>query len=544
MAFWNFKVSTANQKQKRKPLPYANMSTRTRAKPSASSNSTGAEPLIKKRIGPMEVKKPQPSANTMKASVNAPLTKPTTASSKKVASTPPSTKPASGGKIADFHNAKPSTPSKIANVNDSRAEVAKKQETSWSYTVEPFQCYLPSLRKYEKNYPSIDNRARNAPKSEEKSIEHLAKYLTEPYTTVEEKARSIYVWITENIQYDVEGLRTGINTSYTAESSWKSKKAVCSGYSDLFAKFCSYCDVPCETINGYAKGASYVVGKPIKETNHAWTAVKLETGQYRLIESTWGSGSVNGPTFTKRFSDRYFFMSPYEFICAHFPSDPKWQLLDTPVTKTEFEEHVRITDMGYEQGLRTVTHHKGCYLLKETNESEIIFNAKPGTNWLFNLKEKNGSSPLWECANPSYNDDRSVATLRFYLPKKDVDYELLVFLGAKEPAWGCSYIFKANNEAKMNLSGFPLKYESFHKMKVQLKSPTVGKLQAGSEVTFSLEIPQKVQVMLAGNCLTQAMFKPNGYNYELKCKMPSTADKLTVFAGQGSLQGILQYTVE
>lgn len=64
------------------------------------------------------------------------------------------------------------------------------------------------ISKLNYNYELIDQYVlkENPPASVKKSVKELATFLTAPSTNDREKARAIYRWITENINYDVEGL--------------------------------------------------------------------------------------------------------------------------------------------------------------------------------------------------------------------------------------------------------------------------------------------------------------------------------------------------
>ena len=59
------------------------------------------------------------------------------------------------------------------------------------------------------SYEEIDRHALNAPSSVEASVESLAAYLIEPATNDREKARAIFRWICENIDYNVDGFFKG-----------------------------------------------------------------------------------------------------------------------------------------------------------------------------------------------------------------------------------------------------------------------------------------------------------------------------------------------
>jgi transglutaminase-like putative cysteine protease len=84
------------------------------------------------------------------------------------------------------------------------------------------------------DYEEIDMHALNTPEDKKKSIESLASYLTEPARNDREKARAIYRWVAENIDYDVQGLLHGSYGDTSPGGVLRSGKSVCSGYSGLF----------------------------------------------------------------------------------------------------------------------------------------------------------------------------------------------------------------------------------------------------------------------------------------------------------------------
>jgi hypothetical protein len=60
-------------------------------------------------------------------------------------------------------------------------------------------------------------------------------------------------------------------------------------------------------------------------------------GEWRLIDPTWGAGVINGRAFEPRFTWEYFLVPPEELILSHFPQDMQWQLVEVPLTRTDFE---------------------------------------------------------------------------------------------------------------------------------------------------------------------------------------------------------------
>ncbi len=186
------------------------------------------------------------------------------------------------------------------------------------------------------DFQTIDEHARKAPASVTGSIEKLAAYLVKPAANDTEKARSFYVWIAENISYDVQAFLRGVLKQYTPEEVLEKRKAVCQGYSGLFKALCDEAGIKCELIPGYSKGYGYVSKKAFTNSDHAWNAVYLNN-KWHLLDVTWGAGGINEKQkFVKEFKDDYFLTNPSVFVVKHMPLDPMWQLLDCPVTIQDF----------------------------------------------------------------------------------------------------------------------------------------------------------------------------------------------------------------
>lgn len=67
-------------------------------------------------------------------------------------------------------------------------------------------------------------------------------------------------------------------------------------------------------------------GEPIppKSSNHAWNAVKIDNGEWKLIDPCWGAGHVEGAgrPYQRSFNPTKFTETNEEFGLSHFPSDP------------------------------------------------------------------------------------------------------------------------------------------------------------------------------------------------------------------------------
>ena len=181
----------------------------------------------------------------------------------------------------------------------------------------------------------LELRARTAPPELKTSIAAVAHYLNEACKTDEERAWSIFVWISENIAYDTESFFYGRTKPQNGGSVLKSGMAVCAGYSDIFSSLADIIGLETVAIHGHGKGYSYTEGAELSR-NHAWTGAKVEN-RWMLIDSTWGAGYVGDDReFHKKFDEHWFDVDPEVMIFTHLPDDPSFQFTKKEWTPSEY----------------------------------------------------------------------------------------------------------------------------------------------------------------------------------------------------------------
>lgn len=129
----------------------------------------------------------------------------------------------------------------------------------------------------------------------EESIKTLSDSITKGIEKDYDKALAIHDWVCNNIFYDtdsIDGLSN--NAPYIATDVLSSRRAVCLGYSNLYAALCRSAGIPCNVVTGYALG----VGSGEKvwnesnmitdEGNHAWNEVYLDN-RWVIVDTTWDS---------------------------------------------------------------------------------------------------------------------------------------------------------------------------------------------------------------------------------------------------------------
>lgn len=170
------------------------------------------------------------------------------------------------------------------------------------------------------------------------STKELSFSITRNSISDSERVVDIYKWITENISYDNELMRSENlqKEIYTSEENvvkevLDRKMALCGGFALLFKYLCADVGIKAEAVNGFTKDYSGNLQKR-KVPNHTWNVVKLN-GEWQLLDITWaiGHGSKNVP-------DNFWFLTkPTNFIYSHYPEDTKWTLMENPLSFYDFQ---------------------------------------------------------------------------------------------------------------------------------------------------------------------------------------------------------------
>ncbi|MEK6479205.1 transglutaminase domain-containing protein [Catalinimonas sp. 4WD22] len=222
-------------------------------------------------------------------------------------------------------------------------------------------------------YSKIDEHARNTPAKYNRSVEDLAQYLTKPAKNDFEKVRSFFVWMSENITYDVDlfrRYRPGSSLNITAEDVLKRKKAVCQGYADLFTALCDEVGISSRMVPGYSKGFGNSNRTDFSTADHAWNAVYLDNKWY-LLDATWGAGGLNDKMqYVAYFNEQYFLSDPKVFIKDHMPLHPMWQLLDCPVSLKAFAKGDEAIALELSAGKNCIDYNQQIEALDALEDAE------------------------------------------------------------------------------------------------------------------------------------------------------------------------------
>ncbi|KAK4145799.1 uncharacterized protein C8A04DRAFT_10259 [Dichotomopilus funicola] len=161
-------------------------------------------------------------------------------------------------------------------------------------------------------------------------IAHLAHVLCASFSSPTDKARAIFTWMHHNVVYDVHGLFNNcIPRGQTPTETIFSGKAVCEGYARVYEAISTRAGLQCVVVTGHGKGFGFnAVRKgqrppPPDPTGHAWNSVRIDAGEWKLIDACWGAGALCDGAYSQRFEPECFTMSNERFGTRHFPADSR-----------------------------------------------------------------------------------------------------------------------------------------------------------------------------------------------------------------------------
>ncbi len=183
------------------------------------------------------------------------------------------------------------------------------------------------------DYSKVDNIALQIPDSLSKTTVSISNYVNTKFNSQTDKARGIFVWIANNIQYDIENM-FAINFYQNREEIiakvLSTRKGICVHFAELYNDISNRAGIKSYVITGYTKQGGFVDYIP-----HAWCASLIDSTWF-FLDPTWGSGYVQNAKFVKKLNNFYFKIIPDELIKSHIPFDPLWQFLNYPITNQEF----------------------------------------------------------------------------------------------------------------------------------------------------------------------------------------------------------------
>ena len=216
--------------------------------------------------------------------------------------------------------------------------------------------FFPFLFNAQVDFTSIDDYAKAYPKKNT-SIDELANYFLLKEASELEKARMIYVWLAENINYDDHGYNSKQFGDNSAEGVLQNKVAVCAGFANLYQALGDKMGLKIITLRGLAKGYGYDESSydNIEEaSNHAWNAINID-GVWKIFDATWGQGygttNNKGKLVSKKeVGNDWFNVDPKISIFSHLPEENDKQFIIPTISFETFLEMPNIVPTAFSSG--------------------------------------------------------------------------------------------------------------------------------------------------------------------------------------------------
>jgi len=357
--------------------------------------------------------------------------------------------------------------------------------------------YAGSKANLSIDYTHIDQIMDDIPPAQEADIASLAAYIDENAETDLDKARAIWDWITANIEYDIDAYFSGRIGSQSAENTFRTKKSVCAGYAALFKELGQRIGLPVEIVSGYSKGIGYISGGKMK-VDHDWNIVTIESQKY-LLDATWGAGSIGSDNkWLKKHDEFYFLTPPEQFVYSHLPEKTVNQLLEPPITLSNFVSFVNAKSTFFNSGLQLAT--TGFVNLISDSTLQISFVNPRKVPLLGALTDRNGNKYDSHILQKNRNDS---AFFIIYLPSKG-NFIFTLFSGYDNQIGRYTDAVSYNIESRygcQSFTGFPVFYTIYSKESFDLIWPLSKILPVGSAQYFKIKAPaaQKVSLLINGN---------------------------------------------
>jgi transglutaminase/protease-like cytokinesis protein 3 len=234
------------------------------------------------------------------------------------------------------------------------------------------------------DFKKVDSYVQSLGQMDSLNMGTITHIITKNFDDNLDKVRAIYYWVANNIGFDIKKYKSGGNEKMTSDEVLKTRKANAYGYATLFQDMCSVVKIRCLTVDGYVKHSVEDINEKPDGFNHTWVVVQLGTSpeSWYYADPTFASGYIDDKltSFTKAFTDVYFFPEKTIFNYQHLPDNTAWLLGPGAKDLKTFLAYPVVKTPAYELGLTRFSPVNGFIKTKLKNPVEFSLNIKPGTN--------------------------------------------------------------------------------------------------------------------------------------------------------------------
>jgi len=355
-----------------------------------------------------------------------------------------------------------------------------------------YKVVSPHIPRVGDEFTNIDTYALSVPRTAEATVALLAQNLTQTSRTEREKARAIFRWIANSIDYDDTAQRAGAQRQETAEEVLRSRHAVCQGYANLFAALAQAAGLEAKVVAGFGRGSGYWPGAAYgPNENHAWNAVRIN-GRWELLDCTWGTGYYDryaGRT-VRRFEPFYFLTDPGEFLYSHFPADSTYQFIRPSLSQAEHERLADLKPAFFRNELKLDKEKQNTLLFDQS--VKIAFRTPSRAFLSATLERADGSRD--EGATFCQREARDYSV--YVVTSRAGEHMLRIFVGSKDQAvQEEAVVYRVTSRSGTgHPNNLPKVYLPFQTHGARLDKPFSGTLRARTIQHFSITVPDALNV--------------------------------------------------
>ncbi len=167
---------------------------------------------------------------------------------------------------------------------------------------------IPHQNVMEYVLPDADAESRNAVLEQ---VQHISDSVCNGITDDYDKARTLAMWVAENIYYDYIAFETAVTVeTLSLARTLELQRTVCGGYANLYAALCQAQGITCHVVKGTViqGGGNFAEGGH-EAPSHEWNVIELN-GRHIWVDNLWNT--TNGYDGEYYFGDqtyRYFDIS-------------------------------------------------------------------------------------------------------------------------------------------------------------------------------------------------------------------------------------------
>lgn len=355
-------------------------------------------------------------------------------------------------------------------------------------------------------------------------------------------AAVIYRWVTTNIAYDVVSLNPTSRAPQNPDFILKERQAVCEGYACLFDFLLSQNQVESRIVHGLAK-TKLNNAKQLtpNEDGHAWIIVKWG-GSWRILEPTWGAGSINQGKFEQAFKWDWFDVRPDVAIYTHIPEEDWMRLLDSRIPIKQIEESAQLNPLFFEAvEIEPLPMLPGALALDLEN-SALSWRIRKGYSVLLNAVSNQSDMP----PQPAKAFIRPSGVSQFsFSSLPQGEYTLNVFArrpnGSDHVSCGSFLLRQTTSVTKKHP---PVTFKTYDDLGAQLLEPLEGRLPSGTWQRFAIRAKagRSLALQLEGESTMNYLSETEGIH---ETRMLLRKGKLRLWQVSGEkMQALAEYMVE